>query len=69
MNANYRINDVYAFLLEDSKHVKMFTEADFGGSLNSLRAFAQAFLDAQFDGVMTGTKMTMLGRVDERTCN
>lgn len=69
MNANYCIDDVYAFLLEDSKHVKMFTEDDFGGSLSSLRAFAQAYLDAQLDGVMTGTKMTVLGRVDERTCN
>lgn len=69
MNANYCIDDVYAFLLEDSKHVTMFTEDDFCGSLNSLRAFVQAYLDSYFDGVMTGTKMTVLGRVDERTCN
>ena len=69
MNVNYHIDDVYAFLLEDSKHVKMFTEDDFCDSLTSLRAFVQAYLDSYFDGVMTGTKMTVLGRVDERTCN
>lgn len=69
MSANYRIDDVYAFLLEDSKHVKMFTEDDFGGSLDALRFFVESFLDSQFDGVMTGTEMIVLGRVDERTCN
>lgn len=69
MNVNYSIKDVYAVLLEDSEHVEMFTEDDFGGNLDSLRAFAQAFLDGKLDGVMTGTKMTVLGRVDERTCN
>lgn len=69
MNANYRINDVYAFLLEDSKHVKIFTEDDFGGSLEALRFFVESFLDAQFDELMTGTEMIVLGRVDERTCN
>ena len=67
MNVNYSIDDVYAFLLESDDGERLFSAADFGGKLETLRAFVRAFLDDNLGSgsSISGTKMTVLGIVDE----